>query len=60
LWKQVGNDNTSAEVALAKSYLDENVVPQNCAQAQVFLLAAWKRGNRVAEDVLTLYRKRCQ
>ena len=60
LRKQVGNESTSAEVALANLYLDGSVAPQNCAQAQVFLLAASKKGNKGAESLLATYRKRCQ
>jgi TPR repeat protein len=60
LRKQVGNESTSAEVALANLYLDGSVEPQNCAQAQVFLLAAAKKGNKGAESLLATYGKRCQ
>jgi general secretion pathway protein A len=60
LWKQVGNGSTSAEVALANLYLDGSVAPQNCAQAQVLLLAASKNGNKGAESLLATYGKRCQ
>jgi type II secretory pathway predicted ATPase ExeA len=60
LWKQVANESTSAEVALANLYLDGVVVPQNCPQAQVLLLAASKKGNSGAESLLATYEKRCQ
>src|ERR1700693_2134427 len=49
LWKEVGNGGTSAEVALASLYFDGVVMPQNCLQAQVLLLAALKKGNNDAE-----------
>ena len=60
LWKQVANESTSAEVALANLYLDGVVVPQNCPQAQVLLLAALKEGNKGAESLSAAYEKRCQ
>jgi TPR repeat protein len=60
LWKQVGNESTGAEVALANLYLAGVVVPQNCQQAQVLLLAASKKGNKGAESLLATYGKRCQ
>jgi len=60
LWKQVANESTSAEVALANLYLDGVVVPQNCPQAQMLLLAASKKGNSGAESLLATYEKRCQ
>jgi len=60
LWKQVANKSSSAEVALANLYLDGVVVPQNCPQAQVLLLAASKKGNTDAKGGLAAYVKRCQ
>jgi len=60
LWKQVANESTSAEVALANLYLHGVVVPRNCPQAQVLLLAASKKGNSGAESLLATYEKRCQ
>jgi type II secretory pathway predicted ATPase ExeA len=60
LWKQVRGHSASAELALANLYLEGNVVPKNCPQAQVLLSAASKKGNKSAEDLLIAYRKRCQ
>lgn len=61
LWKQVGNGNTSAEVALANLYFDGSVVPQNCPQAQVLLLGGIEKGKtKDAESLLATYEKRCQ
>ena len=60
LWKEVGNGSTSAEVALARVYLDGVVVPQSCPQAQVLLSAARKKGNDGAENLRSTYEKRCQ
>ena len=60
LWKQVRGHSTSAELALANLYLEGNVVPKNCPQAQVLLSAASKKGNKSAEDLLVAYSKRCQ
>jgi TPR repeat protein len=60
LWKQVGNESTRAEVALANLYLDGVVLPQNCQQAQVLLSAASKKRNKGAESLLATYGKRCQ
>jgi hypothetical protein len=60
LWRQVGNESTRAEVALAKLYLDGVVVPQNCLQAQVLLLAASKKRYEDVKGPLDTYEKRCQ
>jgi general secretion pathway protein A len=60
LWEEVRNGSTSAEVALASLYLDGVVVPQSCQQTQVLLLAARKKGNNGAENLLATYEKRCQ
>ncbi|MGA8149730.1 MAG: SEL1-like repeat protein [Terriglobales bacterium] len=60
LWKRVRKGNTDAEVTLAKLYLDGNGVAQNCEQARLLLLAASRRQNRAADQVLTnLYPHRC-
>jgi len=60
LWKQVGNESSMAEVALAKLYLEGVVVPQNCPQAQVLLVAASRKGNWGKEGVWASYEKHCQ
>lgn len=60
LWKRVRKGNTDAEVALAKMYLDGNELTQNCDQAHLLLLAAAKKRNRAAAQVLSnLYPQRC-
>ena len=59
LWKQIRDDSTSAELALASLYLDGTVVPQNCPQARVLLSVASKKGYKAAESLLAKYRKRC-
>lgn len=60
LWKQLADGNTSAEVALANLYFEGSVIPQNCLQAQVLLLAASKKGSKDAENLLTTYDEHCQ
>jgi hypothetical protein len=61
LWKRVGKGNADAEVTLAKLYLDGNRVTQNCEQAHLLLLAAAKKQNRAAAQVLSnLYPQRCR
>jgi hypothetical protein len=60
LWKEVGNGSTTAEIALAGLYFDGTVVPKNCSQARVLLLAASKKGNKDAENLLAAYEKNCQ
>jgi TPR repeat protein len=59
LRQQLANGSTSAEVALASLYFDGSAVPQNCPQAQVLLLAASKKGNKDAKNLLVTYDKRC-
>ncbi len=53
LWAQVKEQNSDAEVELARLYLEGKAVPQNCAQAQVLLMAASRRGNSRADDLLS-------
>jgi TPR repeat protein len=52
LWAQVKKQNSNAEVELARMYREGSVVPQNCQQAQVLLLAASRKGNTRATDLL--------
>jgi general secretion pathway protein A len=59
LWKQLAAGSTSAEIALASLYFDGTVVPQNCSQAQVLLLAAAKKGDKGAEGLRADYEKHC-
>jgi type II secretory pathway predicted ATPase ExeA len=60
LWAQVRKQNIDAEVELARMYLEGTAVPQNCAQAQVLLLAASQKGNAHASDLLSNYKDRCR
>lgn len=60
LWNRVRKGNSDAEVALAELYLNGKGVAQNCEQAHLLLLAAVKKRNRAADQVLTnLYPQRC-
>ena len=52
LWTSVENGDTHAEVALANRYVRGEGVPQSCAQAQVLLEAAVKRGSAEAKQKL--------
>ena len=52
LWKAVKRGSVSAEVALAKLYLEGEAVPHNCEQAQMLLLAASRKGSKAADDLL--------
>ena len=52
LWKAVRRGSVSAEVALAKLYLEGGAVPHNCEQAQMLLLAASRKGSKAADDLL--------
>ncbi|MGO9577765.1 MAG: AAA family ATPase [Terriglobales bacterium] len=60
LWAQVKNQSSDAEVELARLYLEGTAVPQNCAQAQVLLLAASRRKNPRAVDLLNDYDRQCR
>jgi TPR repeat protein len=56
----VRQGNIEAEVALAKLYLEGTEVPQNCEQAHMLLLAASKKGNNNADELLSgSYAERC-
>jgi hypothetical protein len=60
LWQAVKRGSTHAEVTLAKLYLDGDVVEQSCEQAHLLLLVASKKGNGLAETLLTgAYAERC-
>lgn len=52
LWAQVRLENSDAEIALARKYIEGTSVPRNCAQAEVLLQAATRRGNPHAIDLL--------
>jgi hypothetical protein len=61
LWKRVQRGNTSAEIELAKLYLDGVRVAQNCEQARLLLLAASKKGSTAASNLLSsTYSQRCR
>lgn len=60
LWAQVGNEDSDAEVALARLYLEGTAVPKSCAQAKVLLLAASRRGNTSAADLLSDFDVQCR
>ncbi len=60
LWAQVKNASSNAEVELARLYMEGTAVPQNCAQAKILLLAASRRGNARAADLLTNYDGQCR
>lgn len=52
LWQRVKQQNSNAEVELARMYLEGTTVPRNCEQAQVLLQAASRRGNTQASELL--------
>lgn len=60
LWAKVKKGSSNAEVSLARMYLGGSVVPQNCEQAQVLLLAASRKGNARAADLLADYGTQCR
>jgi len=60
LWQMVRRGNTTAEVTLAKLYLEGEALEQNCEQAHLLLVAASKRGSRAADNLLgSAYTNRC-
>jgi len=61
LWKAVKRGSVSAEVALAKLYLEGEAVPQNCEQAHILLLAASMKGSKAGDNFLkSSYAERCE
>jgi general secretion pathway protein A len=60
LWAKVKKGSSTAEVKLARIYLEGTAQPQNCAQAQVLLLAASRKGNARAADLLNDYGVQCR
>ncbi len=60
LWAQVKNENSDAEVELARLYIEGTDVPQNCTQAQLLLLAASRKGNERAAELLNDYGQKCR
>jgi TPR repeat protein len=59
LWAEVKNESSEAEVELARLYIEGTAVPKNCAQAQLLLLAASRKGNARANGVLGDYGNQC-
>jgi hypothetical protein len=60
LWKLVQEGSTSAEIQLAVLYLEGSVVEQSCEQAHLLLVAASRKGSKVASDLLSgKYVERC-
>ena len=61
LWKAVKRGSVSAEVALAKLYLEGEAVPHNCEQAHILLFAASMKGSKAADNFLkSSYAERCE
>jgi len=59
LWAEVRKQSSDAEVELARLYMQGTEVPRNCAQAQILLRAASRRGNVRAETLLSDQDGRC-
>lgn len=59
LWQEVKRRDSDAEVELARMYLEGTAVPQNCAQAQILLLAASQKGNVRATELLNDHSSQC-
>ncbi len=60
LWAQVKNANSDAEIELARLYIWGTDVPQNCTQAKILLLAASRKRNARAAELLSTYGDRCR
>jgi hypothetical protein len=61
LWKAIKRGSVSAEVALAKLYVDGMAVSQSCEQAHILLLAASMKGSKAADNFLkSSYAERCE
>lgn len=60
LWAKVKKQDSDAEVELAQLYLEGTSVPQNCQQAHILLMAASRKGNARAADLLANYTDQCQ
>jgi general secretion pathway protein A len=59
LWAQVKKNNSDAEIKLALMYIEGAVVPQNCEQAKILLLAASRKGNSQAINLLNDHAVQC-
>lgn len=53
LWAQVKMSDSNAEVKLARMFLEGTGVAQNCAQAEILLLDASRKGNSQASSLLS-------
>jgi TPR repeat protein len=53
LWAQVKMSDSDAEVKLARMFLEGTGVAQNCAQAELLLLDASRKGNSQASSLLS-------
>jgi general secretion pathway protein A len=60
LWEQVKGESSDAEVELGRLYIEGTAVPKNCAQAELLLQAASRRGNARAADLLGVYGDQCR
>jgi hypothetical protein len=61
LWNRVKAGSTSAEIKLAALYMEGSGVDQDCEQAHLLLMAAAKKGSKVASGLLDGgYAKQCQ
>ena len=60
LWSRVRVGDSEAEVALARLYLSGSGLERNCEQAHLLLLAASRKQNKVADQVLgSIYKQAC-
>lgn len=60
LWSRVRQGDPQAEVALAKLYLSGTALERNCEQAHMLLLAASRKHDKVADQVLgSDYQQQC-
>jgi type II secretory pathway predicted ATPase ExeA len=61
LWNRVKEGSTSAEIKLAALYMEGSGVDQDCEQAHLLLLAASRKGSKVASGLLGgKYAEQCQ
>lgn len=61
LWNRVKEGSTSAEIKLAALYMEGSGVDQDCEQAHLLLLAASRKGNKIASGLLGgKYAEQCQ
>lgn len=59
LWKQIGKENTKAELRLAKLYMVGEGITQDCEQARVLLSAASKQKKESVQGLLGEYSRVC-